>query len=68
MEKKRRGDEMSRPSNWWWGLPDLLVMLIRFFDREGFSNSKERRVVDLILNHNFTISEALNKVEKEEKI
>ena len=56
---------MSRPSNWWWGLPDLLVMLIRFFDREGFSNSKERRVVDLILNHNFTISEALNKVQKE---
>tara|TARA_R100001443_G_scaffold98305_2_gene105300 strand:+ start:315 stop:482 length:168 start_codon:yes stop_codon:yes gene_type:complete len=54
-----------RNSNWWWGLPDLLVMLIRFMDENGFSDSKERKVIDLILNHNFTIRDAINKEVKD---
>ena len=54
-----------RKSNWWWGLPDLLVMLIRFMDENGFSDSKERKIIDLILNHNFTIRDAMKKEVKE---
>ena len=54
-----------RDSNWEWDLSDLLVMLIRFMDRYGFSDSKERKVIDLILNHNFTIEDAMNKEVKD---
>tara|TARA_A100001201_G_scaffold85079_1_gene75291 strand:+ start:347 stop:535 length:189 start_codon:yes stop_codon:yes gene_type:complete len=46
----------------------VLVMVIQWLDRNRQSDSKIRRIVDLVLNHNFTAEHAIDYANREEEV
>ena len=45
-----------------------LVQVIQWMDCNGHSNSKIRRIVDLVLNHNQEIDQAIDYANREEEV
>ena len=43
-------------------------MVIQWLDRNRQSDSKIRRIVDLVLNHNFTADHAIDYANREEEV
>jgi len=46
----------------------VLVMVIQWLDQNKKSDSKIRRIVDLVLNHNLTAEHAIDYANREEEV